>query len=262
MSSQVGLIKLGGSIITNKDKPLTANHHAITDLAKSISRIKRPLILVHGGGSFGHYWSVKFDMHTKPEKYSSKGISIVHSSMLDLNKIINEIFEKEGLYPYSVPPFSFLNNGKPSRLKIKELEKMTEHNIIPITYGDVVHMRENKYSILSGDVIMRLLSNILNPYKAIFTINVDGLYNNLIEKKIIQEIKPSTFNIKNKKIIMKQLGEINDVTGGMKRKVEEAIKIAQHGNDVIFLNGLHPSNLEKVFKGKKIKGTIFKANKK
>ena len=61
------LIKLGGSIITNKEKPLSARKKTIDNLSKSLKKIKEPIIIVHGGGSYGHYWSVKYDMHTKKE---------------------------------------------------------------------------------------------------------------------------------------------------------------------------------------------------
>ena len=64
------LIKLGGSIITNKQKPLTARISEIKQIASHLRKIKEPFVVVHGGGSFGHYWTVKYDMHTKPDRYS------------------------------------------------------------------------------------------------------------------------------------------------------------------------------------------------
>ena len=67
------LIKLGGSIITNKEKPLSPRRKTIDNLAKSLRKIEEPMIIVHGGGSYGHYWSVKYDRHTQPRKYDIKG---------------------------------------------------------------------------------------------------------------------------------------------------------------------------------------------
>ena len=55
MSVKPTVLKLGGSVITDKEKPLTPNLEAIERLATEISRAKvSSLILVHGGGSFGH----------------------------------------------------------------------------------------------------------------------------------------------------------------------------------------------------------------
>ena len=76
------LIKLGGSIITNKEKPQSARRKTIDNILKQIKKINEPKILVHGGGSYGHYWSVKYGMHTKPARYSLKGLSVVKNSIL------------------------------------------------------------------------------------------------------------------------------------------------------------------------------------
>ncbi|MGE0242934.1 MAG: isopentenyl phosphate kinase [Nitrososphaeraceae archaeon] len=258
MNNNLVLIKLGGSVITFKEKALSANIKAIEDISKILKRIENPIILIHGGGSFGHYWSVKFDMHTKPSKYDPHGISKVHTSMLTLNKKIVDILEKDGLNPYGISPSSFLKNGKPDVTKVIELKKMTEHSIIPITYGDIVHIKNNKYSILSGDVLMTTFSKLLIPSKIIFTLNVDGLYNNTTDKKLIKEVNFDSKYKLQRKINFKTEINITDVTGGIKRKVEEAKKISIEGLDVIFLNGLSPIQIENAITDKEFKGTIFK----
>ena len=148
--------------------------------------------------------------------------------------------------------------------KILELKKMTEYNIIPVTYGDAVYRKNNNYSILSGDVLMTILSKALNPSKIIFALNVDGLYNNMNEKKIIKEIKfekNNTYNNKSTKINLTNNLNVHDVTGGIKRKVEEATKIAGTGKDVIFINGLDSTQIQKALQDEGFKGTIFKGKK-
>ena len=108
---------------------------------------------------------------------------------------------------------------------------------------------------------MSMLSKILNPSKIIFALNVDGLYNNMKEKKIIKEIKFENAKIyKNKqtKINLINNTNIDDVTGGMKRKVEEATKMAETGKDVIFINGLDSRQIQNAIQDKNFKGTIFK----
>ena len=66
------LIKMGGSIITNKGKPQSARRKTIDNILKQIKRIDEPTILVHGGGSYGHYCSVIYGMHSKPARYNLK----------------------------------------------------------------------------------------------------------------------------------------------------------------------------------------------
>ena len=71
------LIKLGGSIITNKEKPLSPRKKTIEKLSKSLKKIDEPIIIVHGGGSYGHYWSVKYDMHTKEKNTIQRELQLL-----------------------------------------------------------------------------------------------------------------------------------------------------------------------------------------
>ena len=89
------LLKLGGSIVTFKNKPVSVNKKAIERISKQLRKVKKPLIVVHGGGSFGHYYSVRYDMHTRPARYNLHGISVVRSSMVELNNHIVKIMVKQ-----------------------------------------------------------------------------------------------------------------------------------------------------------------------
>ena len=64
-------------------------------ISKNLGKIDEPVTIVHGGGSYGHYWSVKYDMHTKPAKYDLHGVSTVKNSMIRLDKIILDSLEKK-----------------------------------------------------------------------------------------------------------------------------------------------------------------------
>ena len=251
MRNKLALIKLGGSVVTFKEKPLTANFEAINNITRVIATIKIPLIVVHGGGSFGHYWSVKYDMHTKPDDYDPYGISLVHESMMCLNQIIVNSMIKERINAYTVMPSNFTSSHRPIIRKIDELQDIAENGIIPVTFGDIIHINKRKYSILSGDVIMRILSQVLHPSKVIFTLNVDGIYKNIKTKETIKEIKNSNRSI--------ELSTIeDDVTGGMRRKVTEAFKIARSGVDVLMVNGLNPERIINAISGSAFEGTTIK----
>jgi isopentenyl phosphate kinase len=251
MRNKLALIKLGGSVVTVKEKPLTANFEAINNITRVIATIKIPLIVVHGGGSFGHYWSVKYDMHTKPYDYDAYGISVVHESMMYLNQIIVNSMIKERINAYAVMPSNFTSSHRPIIRKIDELQDIAENGIIPVTFGDIIHINKRKYSILSGDVIMRILSQVLHPSKVIFTLNVDGIYKNIKTKEIIKEIKNSNRSI--------ELSTVEaDVTGGMRRKVTEAFKIARSGVDVLMVNGLNPERIINAISGSAFEGTTIK----
>ena len=60
MVNNIIILKLGGSVITAKSKPQTLNVRAIKNIAKIISEFDKPIIVVHGAGSFGHYFAKRF----------------------------------------------------------------------------------------------------------------------------------------------------------------------------------------------------------
>ena len=243
------LIKLGGSIITNKEKPLSARKKTIDNIAKILKKIKQPMIIVHGGGSYGHYWSVKYDMHTKPAKYDTTGVSIVKNSMVELNKIILDSFLKNKLKPYCLPPTDFVNGNKPIVSKIKEMEKIAKSGLVPITYGDALWYGQNKSYILSGDKIMSMIAKVLKPKLSMFVLNVDGLYSDFKTKELISELK-------GQKPVISKIGM--DVTGGMKRKVDEAQNIAKMGLSVFFVNGNKPNRILNAVVKRNFEGTLFR----
>ena len=131
------------------------------------------MILVHGGGSYGHYWSVKYSMHTKPARYSLKGLSIVKNSMIELDKIILDSAAKNKLNTYSLAPTDFMNGNKPIRNKIQNIVDIAKSGLVPVTYGDALWYGQKKSYILSGDVIMTTIGKILKPRLSIFVLDVD-----------------------------------------------------------------------------------------
>ena len=243
------LIKLGGSIITNKEKPISARRKTIYNILKQIRKIKEPKIIVHGGGSYGHYWSVQYGMHTKPAKYDLKGVSVVKNSMIQLNRIILDAGVKNRLNPYSLPPTDFMSGNRPIKSKILTINDIAKSGLTPITYGDALWYGQKKSYILSGDIIMTTLAKTLKPRLSIFALNVDGVYSNMKSKKLIYDFKKEKPVISTNKM---------DVTGGMTRKITEATKISRSGLKVFFANGNKPERIIDAVSGKKFEGTLFR----
>ena len=243
------LIKLGGSIITNKQKPLSPRRKTINSILKEIGKIKEPVIIVHGGGSYGHYWSVKYDMHTKPAKTNPKGVAIVKNSMVELNKIILDSAVKNRINSYCLPPTDFMNGNKAIKSKILTINDISKSGLTPITFGDALWFGQKKSYILSGDVIMTTIGKILKPRLSLFVLDVDGVYSDLKTKRLIHDFKKEKPEIKNNKM---------DVTGGMTRKITEANNMAKAGLKIFFVNGNKPKRITDAVSGKRFEGTLFR----
>jgi isopentenyl phosphate kinase len=248
----MSLIKLGGSVITEKDQALTPNIKAIEGLSRVLAKFGDSVIIVHGGGSFGHYWSVKYDMHTKPKLYDSRGISVVHESMVALNQIVVKSMLDARLAPYGISPISFFQDGKENVSKFNELVQFTRRGIVPVTFGDVVHINKGRFSIVSGDSLMTRIAAHLRPSRVIFTVNVDGIYEDMKNKKLVKVLNSPINDIS-------FMDSSIDVTGGMGRKISEAFEIARLGIDVNIVNGLDADRVFDILRGIEAKGTIIPA---
>jgi isopentenyl phosphate kinase len=57
------ILKLGGSIITDKTKECTFKQEIVNKLAKEIKKAKKEIIIVHGAGSYGHILAEKYQLN-------------------------------------------------------------------------------------------------------------------------------------------------------------------------------------------------------
>ncbi|RNJ78671.1 MAG: gamma-glutamyl kinase [Nitrosopumilus sp. H8] len=243
------LIKLGGSVITNKGRPLTPRRKAIDAIAKVLSRAGEPVIIVHGGGSFGHYWSVKYDMHTEPKRYKPRGVATVKNSMAELDRIVLESLLKGGLDPYCLCPSALMSGSKPSPKGVREAGEIAKAGMTPVTYGDALWHGQKKTYILSGDRIMTHIARILKPRLCIFALNEDGLYRDIKSRELVREAGSVRASVS---------GTDMDVTGGMARKLKEAGSISRGGTTVFFVNGNKPRRIADAISGKRFEGTLFR----
>lgn len=254
------LIKMGGSVITDKSTPLSFRPHAVSALARAVRDITcggQSVILVHGGGSFGHHYSVVHDMHTKPYTYDPAGLAAVKNSMVQLNHMILDILLQEGVLPYCCPPDTFVRGSDPVPSRIEQVAQISDSGMCPTSYGDAIWcgtredaggVRRSVSYILSGDRIMSMISRAVKPRLAIFATDVDGLYPSLDSGDLIasgRDVAAST------------PVQDGDVTGGMRRKVEEALRISDNGTDVFFVNGNKPDRIIRAALQGSFQGTLF-----
>ena len=126
-------------------------------------------------------------------------------------------------------------------------------NIIPITYGDIIPGSKGFY-IISGDIIVKDLTNMIKPKNVVFASDIDGLYSDINNKStLIKEVKI------NKRYSMNFKTQNFDVTGGIQTKLKQASEIAQLGTNVQITNGLRPKMLMKALNGEHI-GTLITGN--
>lgn len=265
MRAKPTVLKLGGSVITVKEKPFTPNRGAITRLAGEIKRANvKPLIVIHGGGSFGHPVAKKY-MIKEGLRDSSQpiGFSKTHQAMVSLNKIVLDALIREGIPAVTVQPSAFIitDKGRIQQMEMEIVLKLLELNITPVLYGDVVLDSALGFTILSGDQLTSNMAVELNAERIVIGIDVDGLYTadpktdssaRLVQRITLRELKS----------LQQKIGEpkVTDVTGGMLGKTIELIPAVEYGIKAIIVNAAKPNNVYRALKGEKVTGTVIEAS--
>jgi isopentenyl phosphate kinase len=254
------LIKLGGSVITDKNTPYTARTAVIKRLAKEIKASGlTSLVLAHGSGSFGHISAQKYG---GKKGYKSKwGVAKVARDAMEINRIVMDVLIEEGLPAVSLRPMSMiLTDGSiPKKNMFEIVEEVLSQGLIPVIYGDVIWDKKWKSTIFSGEATLNeigayLLKKGHKVNKIIQAGETDGVYG--LKNKTIPLINKGNWN-KIKKYLVEN--KRADVTGGIKHKIENALIIAKKGIATILINGNKANELSKAILGKNLqKGTVIK----
>ena len=257
------LIKLGGSVITDKSKPFTARRGVIRRLAKEIKTAKEKLgedtlfLIGHGGGSFPHVPAAKYQTHKGlVNKDSLKGFILTSDAAIDIDRIVVKQFIAVGLRVVAFSPMSFIYASKVS---LSPIVKCLELSLIPLVYGDVIFDQSQGFTIYSAEKILGILARKLKKTYKIGKIiecgDTDGVYDS--EGNTI-----SLINSKNFKEVKKWItgSKVTDVTGGMIHKVEESLKLAKETKiPTILINGNKAGNLQGAILGKSTNSTLIKS---
>ncbi len=252
------IVKLGGSVITDKCKRFSVKRAVLRRLGRELTVAKGPLIVVHGGGSFGHPLALKYKITSG---YKSKGqlmgLTLTHRAMELLNSYVIEALQNAGAPAIAVQASgcTIVSGGRIKSMEIKPIKRMLALGLVPVLYGDVVLDVKRGINILSGDQIVAFLARRLRASRVIMGSNVDGVYAGGSEgknrAKLMRKITP-----KNVKLVA-SLGVDgpNDVTGGMRNKVLELVKLARMGIESKIVNALKPNVLKKEIQRKQVVGT-------
>lgn len=260
------LIKLGGSVITDKSKPFTARIDVIKRLVgeiKQAGKVYRGKILIgHGSGSFGHTVAARYKTQEGIiNRDSIKGFSLTADAAIKINRIIVGECLNQDLPVVSFSPLSFIysKDGKPLAVFTSQIEKALEIGLLPIVYGDVIMDEAAGFCIYSGEKTLDLLAIKLSKYYKIDRIIMVGDTDGVWDKKgkTIAKITPQNFN-GIKKFLSGSASA--DVTGGMLHKVEESLNLAEKENiSTVIINGKKKDNLLKAIAGKSAVSTTIAA---
>lgn len=247
------LIKLGGSVITEKAGFKDYKESETRRLAREILRTGKEVFLVHGAGSFGHVLARRYSLQNGFENEGQKaGLAEVMADVRELNLRVIRTLNEEGFHAVSVPPsvIGELDNGRLVELDAAIFSRYSELGLTPVTFGDVCVDRSRGFGICSGDQLMEWLAREYKPERVIFCADVDGIYTsdpNVDPKaELVPVVSRDTLEA------LPRTDRHPDVTGSIYGKIESMLRLAHYSGDCLVINGLIEGRLEAALRGEDV----------
>jgi len=225
------LLKLGGSLITDKDTPYTARTSTLARLAGEIRQFleEQPnarLLLGHGSGSFGHIAASQYrtrdglQPNTDAAAYW-RGFAEVRYQAAELNRYVIQALRAANLPALPFPPSATWVSAArcaSSSINVLAIRKCLEARLLPVVYGDVAFDEALGGTILSTEDVFAILADEL-PITRILLAGIEpGVWQDFPTRtKLARRLR----RVEYESIRAGVQGSISaDVTGGMKSKVE------------------------------------------
>ncbi len=236
------ILKIGGSILTDKSCALSPRPEEITRVAEEIAIHPDDVVLVHGAGSFGHIPAKKYGL---PDEFSREGLRVTHSYVAKLCEMVVVALSLAGVDCLPVHPLSclLLRGGRIDSFFMEPVKEMLKNGIMPVLHGDVAMDATGKAAIVSGDQLVTYIAKSLQAEVVAVGSNVDG---------VLFSGSPLS------RITRKELSQVQsaiggsagvDVTGGMRGKLLELLDLADLGIDSMIFNAGTKGNIARALKG-------------
>ncbi|MCS7087455.1 MAG: isopentenyl phosphate kinase [Thermoflexales bacterium] len=245
MERVITLLKLGGSLITEKTQASTPRLGLLRELAEAIAQAWReaplPLVIGHGSGSFGHATAQRYGtragVHT-PEQW--RGFAEVSVVAARLNRLVVDALHDAGLPVVAFPPSASArcHDGRLVALATEPIREALLRGLVPVVMGDVAFDVVRGGTIVSTEEVFAYLAAHLPVARVLLAGETEGVYRAPDRPEVLPVITPADWST-----IQHGVGEARgaDVTGGMAAKVRAMLDLVQ----------AHPTLIVRIFGGLK-----------
>jgi len=263
-SQSISLLKLGGSLITDKSRPRTLRLETLVRLAEEIASALQKqsslrLILGHGAGSYAHVSAKQHGTRQGVDTPNQwQGFAEVWWDAATLNRLVTEALIEVGLPAIALPPSASVIalDGEVARWDLGQLEAALVAGLLPVIHGDVIFDIQRGGTILSTEDLFAHLARQLHPKRLLLAGIEPGVWEDYPSRsQIISKITPAN----HEEILPALSGSAaTDVTGGMESKVKQCVALTREIPDleILIFSGDEPGQLLEVLLGSN-KGTVI-----
>ncbi|WP_089726000.1 amino acid kinase family protein [Candidatus Thiosymbion oneisti] len=254
-TSQGGVVvKLGGSLITRDTGTgpwLEAG--LVIDLARELSALKRPLVLVHGTGAFGKPPAERYAFlqgYLDAERRAVVAEVAAHLGRYE-SRLIEHLLDG-GLCPFRISTAMLMRGTSVGcRLANSEpIQDLLRHGVTLVVGGGFV-TTPTGFGVCSSDDVASDLAQAIHADWLIFATRASGVYQAFgTDDRIYAEVDGDS--LLDSKF---QDGAERDVTGGMPAKVRAGLRASKRGIATFIIDGRVPGNIEATLCGRPLSGT-------
>jgi isopentenyl phosphate kinase len=248
------LIKLGGSVITDKRRAFKANDRSMHRIAGQLATRREKLILLNGAGSFGHIPVKRYGLNDGFSEQKRDNFAKTKVQLLRLQEILVSILCRHGLPAVPFIPSSFMmaRSGRLCRVEMGPLREFLDLGLVPVFGGDLVPDLDRGWTVISADQMASWIAPRIWASMIIYGTDVDGLYSS--DPKVCKDAELiRTVRCRNiRRVARSAFGSrMPDITAGMRGKLLEAERAARRGVEVVIMNLGKPERLHLILNGKR-----------
>ncbi|PSQ33888.1 acetylglutamate kinase [Halobacteriales archaeon QS_9_70_65] len=227
------VLKLGGSVVTDKTDPETVDEAALDRAAEALAG-RDGIVIVHGGGSFGHHHADRHGVSTTAGTRDPEAVRAIHGAMKRLNAAVVDALAGVDVPALPIHPMSAAAREADGSLSLPTsgILTMLGEGFVPVLHGDGVVHADEGVTVLSGDELVVALADALGADRVGVCSAVEGVYDE--DGDVIRRVE--TFDD-----AANVLGgsDATDVSGGMAGKVRALLELSAPAH-VFGLEGLGP----------------------
>lgn len=242
----VTIVKLGGSVLTDKTRMFSFQEETTRRLAMEIRQAGTVPVIVYGTGTFGKAYA----RHYRPARATAdwRIFQATTAAIRELGENVSRVLQAEGV-PHCLLPANALfyrREGQLGWYGHGPLTRLLACGVAPVLCGDVLAEERDCFRIISSDDIIPIVSAGLTGSSCVFVTDVDG---------VLDDGGALVTDLGMAQSPLASIGGQEDITGAMSAKLDAARQAVREGAAAVIVNGLIPGRLRAALRGDEVVGT-------